>query len=111
MAGPPIRLAARRVAAAPSPGRSLDRSVGVTPPAGWTPMLPLFVSLDGIDGTGKSTHCRLLADWLRGQELSVTTCVDPGGTPIGDELRAIVLGHRHELSLRCEALLFMASRA
>ena len=74
-------------------------------------MPPLFVSLDGIDGTGKSTQCRLLADGLREQGLAVTTCAEPGGTPIGDGLRAMLLGHRYDPSLRCEALLFMASRA
>jgi dTMP kinase len=74
-------------------------------------MPPLFVVLDGIDGTGKSTQCRLLAEWLRGQGRTVTECVEPGSTPIGDELRAILLGHRHELALRTEALLFMAARA
>jgi dTMP kinase len=74
-------------------------------------MQPLFVVLDGIDGTGKSTQCRLLAEWLRSQGRSVTECVEPGSTPIGEELRAILLGHRHELALRTEALLFMAARA
>ncbi len=74
-------------------------------------MPPLFLSLDGIDGTGKSTQCRLLADWLRGQGHAVTECADPGSTPVGQELRAILLGHRHELALRTEALLFMAARA
>jgi dTMP kinase len=74
-------------------------------------MPPLFIALDGIDGTGKSTQCRLLVDWLRGQGLSVTTCIEPGGTPVGDELREMLLGHRHDPSLRCEALLYMASRA
>src|SRR5262245_58673896 len=75
------------------------------------PMPPLFISLDGIDGTGKSTQCRLLVDWLRDQGLGVSLCIDPGSTAVGAELRAIVLGHRHDISLRCEALLFMASRA
>jgi dTMP kinase len=74
-------------------------------------MHPLFLVLDGIDGTGKSTQCRLLAEWLRGQGRSVTECVEPGSTPVGTELRAILLGHRHELALRTEALLFMAARA
>ncbi|HEY1378672.1 MAG TPA: dTMP kinase [Gemmataceae bacterium] len=74
-------------------------------------MPPLFLSLDGIDGTGKSTQCRLLAEWLSGQGHSVTECVDPGSTTVGTELRAILLGHRHELALRTEALLFMAARA
>lgn len=71
----------------------------------------LFVSLDGIDGTGKSTQIRLLADWLTSQGRRVVRCVDPGGTPIGDVLRDLVLDHRREMSLTCEALVFMASRA
>lgn len=74
-------------------------------------MSPLFLSLDGIDGTGKSTQVRLLADWLRQRGLHVVTCVDPGGTPLGQQLRDILLGQRNELGLMTEALLFMASRA
>jgi dTMP kinase len=72
---------------------------------------PLFLSLDGIDGTGKSTQCRLLAEWLAGQGREVVSCVDPGGTPVGQELRQIVLSHKRHLATSCEALLFMASRA
>ena len=64
----------------------------------------LFISLDGIDGTGKSTQCRLLADWLRGQGRTVTECVDPGSTKIGIELRSLLLGHKHDLAIRTEAL-------
>ncbi len=71
----------------------------------------LFISLDGIDGTGKSTQCRLLAEWLRAQRCSVVECVDPGGTAVGQVVRELLLDHRHELALPCEALLFMASRA
>jgi dTMP kinase len=71
-----------------------------------------FVSLDGLDGTGKSTQCRLLAAWLRRQGLKVTQCADPGGTEVGDQLRELLL-HRRETRMApaCEALLFMASRA
>jgi dTMP kinase len=72
---------------------------------------PAFLSLDGLDGTGKSTQCRLLADWLRAGGHAVTTCIDPGGTPLGGQLRALVLNHRPDLDRMCEALLFMASRA
>ena len=43
----------------------------------------MFFSLDGIDGTGKSTQVKLLADALRGRGFTVTTCVDPGGTELG----------------------------
>jgi dTMP kinase len=70
-----------------------------------------FISLDGLDGTGKSTQCRLLAEWLRGQGYTVTECADPGGTAIGDILRDLLLNHRQEMTLPCEAFLFMASRA
>lgn len=72
---------------------------------------PVFISLDGLDGTGKSTQCRLLADWLRARGYAVTTCIDPGGTPLGTQLRSLVLHHRPEIDRMCEALLFMASRA
>jgi dTMP kinase len=71
----------------------------------------LFISLDGLDGTGKSTQCRLLANWLREEGYIVTECTDPGSTAIGDVLRDILLGHRQEMALPCEMLLFMASRA
>jgi dTMP kinase len=70
-----------------------------------------FLSLDGIDGTGKSTQCRLLVDWLRQQGRDVVACVDPGGTPLGQQLRQIVLSERQHLAVAAEALLFMASRA
>jgi dTMP kinase len=71
----------------------------------------IFLSLDGVDGAGKSTQCRLLADWLRGQGKTVVTCHDPGGTDLGQQLRDILLHYRGKMSLPTEALLFMASRA
>jgi dTMP kinase len=71
----------------------------------------LFFSLDGLDGSGKSTQCRLLADNLRARGLRVTTCVDPGGTTLGTQLREILLHRRADMAPACEALLFMASRA
>lgn len=69
-----------------------------------------FFSLDGIDGSGKTTQCRLLAEWLRQQGRSVTLCRDPGGTALGERLREILLGHR-SITVMSELLLFMASRA
>jgi dTMP kinase len=72
----------------------------------------MFLSLDGIDGTGKSTQVQLLAEWLRGRGSKVTTCADPGGTELGAEIREILLhGRQASMSLRTECLLFMASRA
>jgi dTMP kinase len=74
------------------------------------PRAPFF-SLDGLDGTGKSTQCRLLADWLRARGYAVTACADPGGTAVGAVVRDLLLHHRQDLALACEAFLFMASRA
>jgi dTMP kinase len=72
---------------------------------------PLFLSLDGPDGAGKSTQCRLLAEWLRGRGQAVTTCIDPGGTAVGSQLRNLLLDPRTSVTPWCEALLYMASRA
>jgi dTMP kinase len=71
-----------------------------------------FLSLDGIDGAGKSTQLRVLADWLRQRGITVETCRDPGSTPAGDAIRAILLD-RHDVDLapRAEMLLYMAARA
>src|SRR5689334_7628782 len=72
----------------------------------------MLLSLDGLDGTGKSTQCRLLVDWLAGQKVPVTACTDPGGTAVGQELRKLVLfGREHRIATTTEAMLFMASRA
>jgi dTMP kinase len=70
-----------------------------------------FLSLDGIDGTGKTTQCRMLVDWLNAAGVPAIGCRDPGGTPLGDQLRQILLASASDLSPRAEALLFMASRA
>lgn len=72
----------------------------------------LFLSFDGLDGTGKSTQCRRLTAALRSAGVPVTHCVDPGGTALGARLRELLLfGREHALATRAEALLFMASRA
>jgi dTMP kinase len=74
--------------------------------------VPRFISLDGIDGAGKSAQIGRLADWLRSRGLAVTTCRDPGSTPAGDAIRAILLD-RHDLQLdpTAEMFLYMAARA
>lgn len=71
----------------------------------------LFLSLDGPDGAGKSTQCRLLAAWLRERGWSVVLCRDPGGTPTGERIRDLLLDHDCAMSVICEAFLYMASRA
>ncbi len=71
-----------------------------------------FLTLDGPDGGGKTTQAARLVDWLRAEGHDVVACRDPGGTPLGDRLRALLLD-RSELAigLRAEMLLYMASRA
>src|SRR5271155_538877 len=71
----------------------------------------VFLCLDGLDGTGKSTQCRLLADWLRLRGEQVTCCREPGGTGLGDRLRALLLEGREPRTMIAELFLFMASRA
>ncbi len=75
-------------------------------------MAGVFISLDGIDGGGKSTQVRLLSDYLKSLGHDVLTFRDPGGTKLGEALREILL-HRQEipLSATAEMLLYMASRA
>lgn len=71
-----------------------------------------FLSFDGLDGTGKSTQCRRIADWLRASDIPVTTCVEPGGTELGQKIRELLLfGKQNLMGTRAEVLLFMASRA
>lgn len=75
-------------------------------------MSSFFVSLDGVDGCGKSTQIEMLKQWLEQQGLSVLLVRDPGGTRLGESLREILL-HRKEIPLAstAEMLLYMASRA
>lgn len=71
-----------------------------------------FIVLDGMDGAGKSSQIGPLADWLAGGGQHVTTCRDPGSTPVGDAIRAILLDrHDLHLSATAEMLLYMAARA
>jgi dTMP kinase len=72
----------------------------------------VFFSIDGVDGSGKTTQIALLAEWLRQSGREVVTCRDPGSTPLGEALRELLL-HRHDLAIerRSEMLLYMAARA
>ena len=71
-----------------------------------------FISLDGLDGTGKSSQLGPLCDWLRSRGVTVTTCRDPGSTPTGDAIRAILLDRRDlHVDPTSEMLLYMAARA
>jgi dTMP kinase len=72
----------------------------------------MFLSIDGGDGTGKSTQAELLCGWLNGQGCQVVACRDPGSTPLGEAVRNVLLD-RHDLHIdrRSEMLLYMAARA
>jgi len=72
----------------------------------------MFISIEGGDGTGKSTQAGLLCEWLRQRGHDVLACRDPGSTPLGEAVRGIVL-HAHDLRIgrRSEMLLYMAARA
>jgi dTMP kinase len=71
-----------------------------------------FLVFDGNEGSGKSTQAHLLRDALGREGLDVLTVRDPGSTRIGEQIRTILLNPEHqEMNMRCEMLLYMASRA
>lgn len=71
----------------------------------------MFLSFEGIDGSGKSTQARLLADHLRAQGRDVVLTREPGGSPGAEEIRALVLqGDPDRWSAETEILLFTAAR-
>lgn len=70
-----------------------------------------FITFEGGEGTGKSTQIKLLADFLLQQNISVITTKEPGGTPLGQELRRLlVTGEADKMDSTTEALLFFADR-
>jgi dTMP kinase len=72
----------------------------------------LFIAFEGPDGSGKSTQARMLAERLRSEGRQVLESVEPGGTPIGQQIRRILLDPaNHELAATAELLLMFAARA
>ena len=73
-----------------------------------------FITLEGPEGSGKTTAARHLAEWLRGRGVPTVLTQEPGGTPLGEEVRRIVLhmrGMSDDLDPRADALLYAAGRA
>jgi dTMP kinase len=73
-----------------------------------------FITLEGSEGSGKTTAARHLADWLRSRGDRVVLTMEPGGTPLGEEVRRLVLHQRDlsdDLDPRADALLYAAARA
>jgi len=69
----------------------------------------LFLTLEGVDGAGKSTHVQWLVDQLTERGVQVVCTREPGGTELGEKLRALLL--HQPMSLECETLLMFAARA
>jgi dTMP kinase len=73
-----------------------------------------FITLEGPEGSGKTTAARHLAQWLRDRRVATVLTQEPGGTPLGEEVRRIVLhmrGMSDDLDPRADALLYAAARA
>jgi len=69
-----------------------------------------FITLEGIDGAGKSTHLGFIRDWLAEHGIAAEFTREPGGTPLGEQVRALLLAVDTEVSLEAETLLMFASR-
>ncbi len=67
-----------------------------------------FITFEGIDGAGKSTHIGFVTEFLKSRGKTVVSSREPGGTPLGEQLRALLL--HEKMDLETEALLMFASR-
>ena len=70
-----------------------------------------LIVFEGAEGAGKTTQIRILAERLETAGIACVAVREPGGTPLGDEIRDIVLHQEQEITPATEALLFMSSRA
>ncbi|UPL09672.1 dTMP kinase [Microbacterium sufflavum] len=70
-----------------------------------------WITLEGGDGSGKTTQANVLADWLEQSGRTVVRTREPGGSEVGTLIREIVLHHRGDIAPRAEALLYAADRA
>ncbi len=73
-------------------------------------MRGLFIAFEGVDRSGKTTQLQLLAERL-GEKHEVVVTREPGGTPVAEAIRVLLLADDVQMSARCEALLFAAARA
>src|SRR5215470_13193020 len=69
-----------------------------------------FVTLEGIDGAGKSTHLRWLVRYIQERGIKVRATREPGGTTLGEDLRKLLLDGDRQLSSETETLLMFAAR-
>lgn len=73
-------------------------------------MLGKFITLEGIDGAGKSTHLAWLAGFFQDRGVKTLVTREPGGTALGEKLRALLLDKNEVMHLETEALLMFAAR-
>lgn len=69
-----------------------------------------FITLDGIDGSGKTTQLNVIRDWFAARQMPVVFTREPGGTPLGEKLRELLLDPQTRVSLHTETLLMFAAR-
>ena len=69
-----------------------------------------FITLEGIDGAGKSTHLAWLAAFIQDRGIKAVVTREPGGTSLGEKLRALLLDNNEAMHLETEALLMFAAR-
>lgn len=75
-------------------------------------MTTYFITIEGSEGAGKTTQLTFMRDFLERAGYPVTLTREPGGTLLGEELRALLLGHRNDgMALKTETLLMFAARA
>jgi dTMP kinase len=78
---------------------------------GDTAMAAKFIVLDGIDGAGKTTQLNVVREWFAARGKQALFTREPGGTPLGEQLRALLLAPETQISLEAETLLMFAARS
>ena len=73
-------------------------------------MNPLFITLEGIEGSGKSTNIKVINNYLKDKNINYINTREPGGSEVGDQLRNILLNTEKKLSNQTELLLMLADR-
>ncbi|MFA7679785.1 MAG: dTMP kinase [Pigmentiphaga sp.] len=81
----------------------------MTPSSQAAPRPGRFITVEGVDGAGKSTHLQWLLGFLQAQQIPVLSTREPGGTELGETLRELLL--HHDMALDTEVLLMFASRS
>ncbi|MFN4916568.1 MAG: dTMP kinase, partial [Ignavibacteria bacterium] len=71
----------------------------------------MFITFEGIDGSGKSTQIQLLKEMLEKRNHVVTLLREPGGNILSEQIRQLLLDSKEQVDPRCELLLFTAARA